>query len=170
MEVFDDWQIMGEQSQLQAQAEYAKLKTGQALSVNGNDYSASIFEKIAYLWQLLFVLKKHNNNNDIILILNNIEKQIKEQIGVLKVIFEQSTQAMQTESVDTKIFCNNLKLSVSTCFEIINLLVKQQAENLNIDIDKKISVVIENFCDICQQYVSLFGECKYRVFVKRYKK
>ena len=170
MDVFDDWQVMGEQSWLQAQSEYSKLQKSQIFGVNGLDYSTSIFEKIAYLRQLLLVLKQHNSSEDVLLVLDEIDKEMGEQSKLLKSVFEPTSKALQMESIDTKIFCNNLKLSVGVCLEIINLLFKYCSDNLHLSNSKKLNDVIESFFDICHKYVSLFGECQYRVFVNKYKK
>lgn len=167
MEVFNDWQMMGEDNQNLAQKEFAKISKSEIYATKQSDFSKEIFDKIAYLKSLLPILKQHNSNSDVRFVLNGIEKNIDEQVKLLHTVFETFAGIFSTEIIETKIFCNNLKLSIQTCLEIINLLSKQ---NVKFGNNKIVEKILENFVDICQKYTSLFGECQYRIFTNKYEK
>ena len=166
MEEFNDWQLMNEESQHMAKKEYSNFTKSHIFSTTTPKYIPQLFEKIAYLKQLLKELKKHNRNEDIIYVLNDIQIDIDKQTEILKKNFDMQTNAFGIDKVETKIFCNNLKLSIQTVLEIIDLLANEQSilfQNENLSI-------IQSFLQICKKYVSLFGDCQYRLFVQKYGK
>lgn len=161
---FNDWQLMGEKTMLQAKKEYSNLAKSKIFVASEIDFSAQIFEKIAYLKSLLPVLYWHNKNKDVEMVLRGIESEIDGQSKKIRTILQMPTRVLECQSVETKIFCNNLKLSAMTCLEIVDLVAKMQANC------QELSQVVDGFCEICQKYISLFGDCEYRVFVKKYEK
>ena len=70
MEVFNDWQMMGEDNQNLAQKEFAKISKSEIYATKQIDFSKEIFDKIAYLKSLLPILKQHNSNSDVRFVLN----------------------------------------------------------------------------------------------------
>ena len=169
MEKYDDWAQMGGINQQLARREYEKMALSKAYGVEKIERKESVFEKIAYLKTLLPILKSHNRNVDVRRVVDEIESDVEIQTKELHKIFDKRISALEMSVPDTQIFCNNLKLSIQTCLEIIQILGHEKnKQGYDTNCQKDITHVIENFFEITKKYVSLFGECKYRAFEKRY--
>lgn len=169
MERYNDWAIMGAENQQMASKEYKKISKSKAYSVDFEEKEEGVFEKIAYLKSLLPILKEHNKNVDVRQVIDEIEYEISIQAGKLHKIFHKDISALETNIPDTQIFCNNLKLSIQTCLEIIKILEEEKnKQDINEQKQKDIAHVLNEFLNITKKYVSLFGECKYRVFNRKY--
>ena len=166
MSEYNDWAVMAEHNCVLASKEYSLAKS-KALAID--NYDNEVLQKIEYLLKMLPVLKQHTTSTDVIYILDGIEKQIKEEKTKLQEIFVNYTKTQVAYDTDIQIFCNNLKLSIQTSLEILDLLYKQI---LVLDRDKQMVLngVMNNFFEIIKKYVSLFGECEFRIFKAKYGK
>ena len=162
MKGYDDWLLIDEKNCSLASVEYDKMSKSQAESLAKNVEKQDVFEKIAYLKSLVPILKNHAQNKDAVLVLQKIEHDLNRQIDDLKTVFGQKTLVLSTSVPDTKMFCNNLKLSVQTCLEITELLTDMVLQSSSQNHRQKLQQIAKNFFEIVQKYVSLFGECRYR--------
>ena len=140
----------------------------EAHDVNKAIDDKNLFDKISYLLSLIPVLEQHNKSQEIHIVLNDIEKEIKSQIEILQKFFNEQTKVYSNKLPDTKIFCNNLKLSIQTCLEITSVLASFGMECQNREQKEKMKTILDNFFEITKKYVSLFGECEYRVYLEKY--
>ena len=168
---YNDWQVIADESQVLALNEYKKINSNKILSYSTDVDMESVFDKIEYLKSLWKILKEHNTNSDIDLVLEDIKTEIENSKNLLLDIFDTHSLAVLNQEIETKIFCNNLKLSIQVVLEILEKLSKiTENYQKNDQIYAKIKQIYANFVNIAKLYVSLFGECNYRVFVKKYKK
>ena len=131
--------------------------------VDPNDVK-QLFAKLEYLRVLTQSLKNHTSNADAQKVLDDVLVDIVEQTKRLSEILKPVAMIYQTDEVDLKIFCNNLKLAINTTGDIVKLLVKIKDDDESFELSLKLTNSINEFVDINNQLVSLFGECRYRVF------
>ena len=170
MKSYNDCAMMNECEQTMAQSEYDRLTKSHIFSIDKAIDDKNLFDKIAYLLSLIPVLRQHNKSQEIHNVLSNIKKRIKLQTEMVKKFFDESTKAYLNNLPDTKIFCNNLKLSIQTCLEITSILASFGMECQNREQKEKMKTILDDFFEITKKYVSLFGECEYRVYLEKYEK
>lgn len=165
MERYDDFAVnlnsfetMAKEYNAQIQSKMLKVDIKQV----NLKLAKSLFNKIEYLRVLVNDLKQRTSNSEILIVLDDVLKQIENQNQILSTLFEQGIEA-QTQSEDSfKMFCNNLKLSISTTSDIIKLLIEiKDDEETSFEAKSKLTEVINSFLDINNNLVSLFGECRY---------
>ena len=167
---YDDFAEMTEANCKSAGREFA-LKKARVLRASFTKTDRErLYQKIEYLQEIIPKLKNHTQNQDILNVLQKIDSQISEQKGELKLFFENLSKT-QFFGDDVQIFCNNLKLAIQKTNEIVELLIKiKDDDSTPIEIRPQITDVINQFLNINSEFVSLFGECRYRKFVQKYQK
>lgn len=121
-----------------------------------------LFTKIEYLRVVVNNLKNHTTNSDILLVLDEISIQIKNNNEMLLNILSKDIIVQSQSQDEFKMFCNNLKIAISTASDIVKILIViKDSDNISSDIKPKLTESINAFLDINNSLVSLFGECKY---------
>lgn len=167
---YDDFAEMTEANCKSAGREFA-LKKARVLRASFTKTDKErLYQKIGYLQKIMPKLKNHTQNQDILNVLQKIDEQITAQKKQLDLLFENFAD-VQSCGEDVQIFCNNLKLAIQTTNEIVELLIKiKDDDSTPIEIRPQITDVINQFLNINSEFVSLFGECRYRKFVQKYQK
>lgn len=168
MQMYDDYAMSPENFEIMAkeyninQNKVLSLKT-KACEINQDDVKL-LFNKIEYLRVLVDNLKNHTSNIDILKVLDDVAIDIQDQTKQLSEVLGRIVKGFDNQDDEIKIFCNNLKLAINTAGDIIKLLVKIKDEDETFELSPKLTNNINEFVDINNQLVSLFGECRYRGF------
>ncbi len=176
MELYNDYAI-NPQSFEQMAKEYKNCKNSPGLMSNTglladdshNDRQAELvkqlLKQVEYLRVLTNDLKTRTKNQDIILVLGDIQNQIKLQSDIFANMFGASVQSFASDNVDIKMFCNNLKLATQSATQIVKLLVAlKDLEQTTAQQKLSLTDSINQFLDINNKLVSLFGECRYLIY------
>lgn|SRR5574344_641430 len=169
--VFDDFAIMSPQAFEQAIKEYKAQTNKKNLKIliqqDSNDIT-NLQKKLQYLQKLLYELKDDTKNKDVLSVIEQITNDTKFVIDSILKIANPSTETQSVEKLVTTRFCNNLKLAIQTCGEIVKLMVKIK-DDVSTSGENKllITTLINKIVDINNNLVSLFGECKYRGFLTK---
>ena len=168
MNKYDDFALDFSSFENMAKEYNAQIQSN-ALKVEKKDVDEkqvnSLLSKIEYLKVLVSDLKRRTSNADILLVLDDISNNIKSQNQILTELFGQGTSIQSQEEDNFKMFCNNLKVAISTTSEIIKTLIEiKDNESVDADTKLKLTEVINCFLDINNSLVSLFGECRYLRF------
>ena len=124
-----------------------------------------LLKQVEYLRVLTSDLKTRTKNKDIILVLNDIQSQIKLQSDVFANLFSIAVQSCASDNVDIKMFCNNLKLAIQSATQIVKLLIAiKDLEQTTAQQKLSITDSINQFLDINNKLVSLFGACRYLIY------
>lgn len=168
MQLYDDYAMNPENFEVMAK-EYKSQESrvvglgANVCKIDSNDIK-SVFEKIEYLKVLISNLKNHTSNVDALKVLDDISLDVSMQSKNLSNLFGQFVQSENEKEEDIKIFCNNLKLAINTTGEIVKILVKIKDADETFELSQNLTNSINNFIDMNNQLVSLFGECRYRAF------
>ena len=123
---------------------------------------SNLFNKIEYLKVVVNNLKKQTSNKDILLVLDDISSQIVKQNDSLSTILSQNATVQSQGQNNFKMFCNNLKIAISTTSDIVKILLSiKDDDNVLVNIKPLLTDSIDTFLDINNSLVSLFGECRY---------
>lgn len=168
--MYDDFAILDVDKMNLANQEYLKQgasKTFSAKSMQPNEQE-NIMKKVEYLQNLIEKLKKNTTNEDALLVLDDLSQSVANQKDKINVLFSETMAIAKEVEPNTIIFCNNLKLAIQTANEIVKMLIEiKDSEQTPGEIRPQYTEIIMSFLDINNKLVSLFGECKYRVFGKR---
>ena len=168
MELYDDFLMSPENFEAMAK-EFGENAKGEILSVkktsvNENDVK-DIFKKIEFLRVLVVDLKGKTKNQEILVVLSDISNQIESQNNALAEVFDGSVTnnvgVQESAEEMAKMFCNNLKIAISTASDIVRLLIKIKDEDSSFLLAPKLTESTNVFLDINNQLVSLFGECRF---------
>ena len=171
MELYDDFLMSPENFETMAK-EFDKKAKGEILSVkktsvNENDVK-DLFKKIEFLRVLVVDLKSKTKNQEILVVLSDISNQIESQNNTLAEVFEDvatnNVGVQESAEEMAKMFCNNLKIAISTASDIVRLLIKIKDEDNSFVLAPKLTESTNVFLDINNQLVSLFGECRFLRF------
>lgn len=172
MELYNDYAINPQNFEQMAK-EYQNCNNPNLMSsksvVANDDKQAELvnqlLKQVEYLRALTCDLKTRTKNKDIILVLNDIQSQIKLQSDVFANLFSIAVQSCASDNVDIKMFCNNLKLAIQSATQIVKLLIAiKDLEQTTAQQKLSITDSINQFLDINNQLVSLFGECRYLIY------
>lgn len=167
--MYDDFAILDKEKFDIVNREYQKQKSCKILSVKKlqPEETESLMQKIEYLQKLLQKLKANTKNSDTLLVLDGIIQDVQNQQDKINVLLGGAMAMGETEP-ETVIFCNNLKLAIQTTGEIVKQLIEvKDSEQTAGEIKPDYTDIILSFIDINNKLVSLFGECRYRVFRQR---
>ena len=168
MELYDDFLMSPENFEAMAK-EFSANAKGEILSVkktgvNENDIK-DLFKKIEFLRVLVLDLKGKTKNQEILVVLSDISNQIESQNNTLAEVFDDGTTnnvgVQESAEEMAKMFCNNLKIAISTASDIVRLLIKIKDEDSSFLLAPKLTESTNVFLDINNQLVSLFGECRF---------
>ena len=168
MNKYDDFALDFESFENMAKEYNAQIQSN-ALKVEKKDVDEkeikSLLSKIEYLKVLLNDLKRITSNADILLVLDDISSGVESQNKILVELFGQGITIQAQAEDNFKMFCNNLKAAIGTTSEIIKTLIEIK-DNASVDANTKLKLteVINNFLDINNSLVSLFGDCRYLRF------
>ncbi|MGN1221827.1 MAG: hypothetical protein ACI4TT_01170 [Christensenellales bacterium] len=168
--MYDDFAILNEDKMNLANQEYLmhganKIFSAKSLQPNEKE---NIMKKVEYLQNLIEKLKKNTNNEDTLLVLDDLSQSVANQKDKINVLFSEAMALAKEVEPNTVIFCNNLKLAIQTTNEIVKMLIEtKDSEQTPGEIRPQYTEIIMAFLDINNKLVSLFGECRYRVFGKR---
>lgn len=164
--MYDDFAVIDPEKFGVVANEYQKQKQGKILSINTNENSLlSVVQKFDTLQGITTKLLKHTVNQDTIFVLNQINEEINLQKSLLNKLIEQGITIQSKSMPDISVFCNNLKLAIQICAEILKeLIAVKDADNTTGEVKLEITNIINAVIDINNKYVSLFGECRYRIF------
>ena len=168
--MYDDFAILDADKAGLANLEYNRQGAGKILSVKSlqPDNYEGICQKINYLEQLFKKLKQYTKNQDTMLVLDNLSQDLQNQKDKLNVLLVSETVALGEAEPQTVIFCNNLKLAIQTTNEIVGLLIElKDSDQTAGEFRPQYTQIILSFLDINNILVSLFGECRYRVFKQK---
>ena len=163
--IYDDFALSPQNFEVMAK-EYALQKQSGVFSVNKQDINKedvkSLFSKLEYLRVLLVDLKTRASNADIIIVLDELSKTLQEQNQKLTELFDGATWIQTDDEENYKMFCNNLKIAISTTSDIIKLLINiKDDEQTPSEVKLSLTNSINVFLDFNNKLVSLFGECRY---------
>lgn len=165
---YDDFATMNPQKFELAVKEYSSQKSGkilQTLSQNNNSDILMVQKKVEYLQNLVIELKSDTSNADVLKVLEGLGSDIKVLRDKITALADSLVSVEESEEIVTARFCNNLKLAIQTCCEIVKLLVKIKDDEKTSGENKLfITEIISSVVDINNKLVSLFGECRYRYF------
>lgn len=164
--MYDDFAILDDDTGA-ASNEYKKIMGGKILSVKSQqtEDQTEVLQKVEYLSSLLQKLKNDTKNADTKIVLEKTEQNLQLQQQNLLQLFGGLTMALGEKQPETVMFCNNLKLAIQTSGEIVKSLIQiKDAETTAGEIRPQYTDIILAFLDVNNNLVSLFGDCRYRVF------
>ena len=166
MEQYNDFAINPEN--FEKMAKEFNLQKSNVLTVKNSSISnEQKMELKRKLRELAFIVKnlaKYTNITAVVEVINNIDESIKKEYDNLLPIFEDVVEKESEDEQNYKMFCNGLKLSINIVAEIIKLLIEIKDSDDSFQYSTVLTNSINNFLDINNQLVSLFGECRYRTF------
>ena len=165
MNKYDDFSIDLSNFEAMAKEYNAQIKSN-VLKVEQQDVNneniKSLFNRIEYLKVVVNNLKSHTSNNDILVVLDDTYNKILEQNIFLNNILNGGIFVQNQSQDEFKMFCNNLKIAISTASDVVKVLVKiKDSDIVESDIKPKLTESVNVFLDINNSLVSLFGECRY---------
>lgn len=169
--MYDDFAILNADKTELAIKEYNRQVTSKTFSVKRLDTEEeNVFTKIDYLIQLVKKLQNTTKNHDTAVVLQDILQNVQNQKDKLNVLLGSEVVAFGEKQPETVVFCNNLKLAIQTAGEIVQqlILLKDNLETLG-ELKPQYTQIILSFLNINNILVSLFGDCRYRVFGKKYR-
>ncbi len=165
MENYDDYAVNPQMFETMAKEyQVQSLSKMQNVTIKELDKELikSLFNKIEYLQALINTLKQHTKNANIILVIDETLNLLDSQQHVLINLFDGGIATQSVGEDDFRMFCNNLKIAINTTSDIIKLLIEiKDNELVNFEKKEKLTMVINEFLDINNNLVSLFGECRY---------
>lgn len=166
--MYDDFAVIDPEKFGVVANEYQKQNQRKTLSLKlnkDNDILIRVNEKFETLQGITSKLLKHSRNQDVILVLNQIGEEIDLQKSSINKLIEQGITIQSKSMPDISIFCNNLKLAIQLCAEILKELIEvKDNDNTSGEAKLELTNIINAVIDINNKYVSLFGECRYRIF------
>ena len=171
MDRYDDFALNPQNFEIMAK-EYTNKIQASAFKVRADDANQEaekkLFANLEYLRVLIYDLKKHTSNKDILLVLDEIKSSVEEKTAVLKTMFKEGISTMDTDDFHLEMFCNNLKLAIQTTGEIVKILVQiKDDDKTKAEAKLSLTDIINEFIDINNNLVSLFGECRYLQYKNR---
>lgn len=166
--MYDDYALNPEVFELMAKEYNQRKKSITSLSVSvkavKKDDVDELFKKIEYLRVLIGSLKSQTKNIDTISVLDRVLQNVKDEQVKLFNLFDGVVLTSSSDDVMTKIFCNSLKLAIDSTGEIVKCLIKIKDDDETFELSSSLTESINTFLDVNSMLVSLFGECRYRVF------
>lgn len=173
--MYDDFAVLEPEKFGMVAKEYNKKNGGKVLSVKTVEHPEDELESIAKKFEnLLFIVERllgGTGNTDAIAVLNEIKQDIKTQQEIVIRLVEEGITVQSRELPDVARYCNNLKLALQVCGEIIKALVEvKDDDETSGEAKLELTNVINTMIDVNNKIVSLFGECRYRTFSLRFKR
>lgn len=173
--MYDDFAVLEPEKFGMVAKEYNKKNGGKVLSVKTVERPEDELESIAKKFEnLLFIVERllgGTGNTDAIAVLNEIKQDIKNQQEIVIRLVEEGITVQSRELPDVARYCNNLKLALQVCGEIIKALVEvKDDDETSGEAKLELTNVINTMIDVNNKIVSLFGECRYRTFSLRFKR
>lgn len=170
--MYDDFAVLGTEHYSAMAKEYNNQQSGKILSVKKADESTQLLEDVSRkFYDLSFIVNRLleiTTNSDAIGVLNEIEHDINTQSEIIKGLIETGVSVQNNKQIDVERYCNNLKLALQVCGEIIKELISiKDRETTSGEAKFALTNVIGAMIDINNKIVSLFGECRYRNFSLR---
>lgn len=164
---YDDFATLKPDMFEQIAKEYNKQNSGKILSVNKygqiDPNFESVQKKISELKKIIDVLIKNTKNNDVVFVLKKIKSEVELQEKNIIALVGQELEVLSSEMPQTSVFCNNLKLAIQLCTEIVKgLVMLKDSDNVSQNGKLQLTQILYQFIEITNKFVSLFGECKYR--------
>ena len=154
---YDDFATLKPDMFEQVAKEYNKQNSGKILSVNKcgqvDPNFESVQKKISGLKKII----------DVAFVLKNIKTEVELQEKNIISLVGQELEALSSEIPQTSVFCNNLKLAIQLCTEIVKgIVMLKDSDNVSQNGKLQLTQILYLFIEITNKFVSLFGECKYR--------